>query len=138
HLLHEVRRERLSGGPVKKVRRVDAVDQEAIVGAACAVDLDAAVPRFVGDGGDGREQPGEIASLRNALDDLRLHVSAGRVLLHVDQRRFRCNLHGFGDRFYDENQIDLQYLTELEPYIGSLGRLEALQSRGDLVAARRQ
>ena len=73
---------------------------------------------------------GEVAALRNPLDDLGLDVGAGGVLLDVDERRLAGDVHASRSRRPTASvEIDLEHLAELEPDVGRLRRLESLQRR---------
>ena len=67
-------------------RRVHAVDDVTVLGAAGAIDHDAAAARFVTGTWGVCDDAREIAALGNAVDDFLRDAQARRVLFDVDQR----------------------------------------------------
>ena len=119
-----------------QVGRLDAVDDEAVLAGAGAVDREAAQLGFLVGAGRLRHQRGEVAAVRQQLDLLGADVGLARALAHVDERRFRRDLSPSRST-PDERQreVDLLDLAEADAHVDHFTGHEALQVRGDLVGA---
>ena len=83
--------------PVLQVGRLDAVDDEAVLASARAVDRDAAELGLLVGAGRLRDQRREVAALGQLLDLLGRDAGLARALLGVDDGRFGRDRHGLGD-----------------------------------------
>ena len=139
HLVDEIEQHRLSRRAVLQVRRVHAVDDEAILGSGGAIDLRAAGLAFLLRARRLPQDGGEVASLGHAVDRFLRHRGRGRVSFRVDERRgFSRDRHGFGHAGEREDEVDREVLAELEHDLGRSPGLETLKGRRDLVGSRRQ
>ena len=78
---------------------------------------------------------GEIAPLRDAIDDVRLDADRGGVALDVDERRFRRHLDRLGHAGDRQREIDLQRLPEVQLNVRDFLGVEALQRGADFINA---
>ena len=111
--LKEVDQHGLGGDAGAQVRRVHAVDDVAVLGARRAVDRETRL-RFLVGARSRRQDAREVTAARDALDELRLDRETGRILLDVDDGRFRRHLDVFGDAADRHRDIDFQDLSQLQ------------------------
>ena len=102
-----------------------------------AVDHRAAAADGVGfRAGGAVDDRGEVASLRDAIDDFRLDADLRGVALDVDQRRLRRDLHRLGDARDRQREVDLQGLPEVHLDVGGFLGVEALKRGRHFVDSR--
>ena len=138
HFLDEVGDDRLAGRPVLEVGGVDAVDDEAVLGAARAADRHAAGARFEIGARRHRDHGAEVAALRDAINQILTHRRERGVLFHVDDRRVGRDVHALRHLGGREGQRDCQQLAEHDDRVLDLRSGEACERGGDGVRSRRQ
>ena len=135
HLVQEVSDDRLSRRPVLQVGRVHAIDDEAILRPACAVDRDSTGSVFAVGARRHGNHAREVPTFRDALDRSRRNGGRVGVLLDVDERRFSSHLDGFRNRREGKHEIDLEHLAQAETNVGNLARRKTRERSGDFVGA---
>ena len=134
----EVGDDALARGAALEVGRLDAVDDVAVLAGAGAVDREATELRLLVGAGRLRDERREVAAVREQIDLLGADVDLTRVVPDVDERRFRCDRHRFGNAGQRQPELEPLDLAKAHLNVTELLRCKAREVRGDFVESRRQ
>ncbi len=137
HFLEEVRSQWHRAGALLRARRVDPVDDEAVLGARRAVNRDAAGLRLVRRASGLSHDVGEIPTARQQLDFFTRDVGRGRRAGEIDADGGGGNLNRLRDAGHRQRELDARRRADRQVDRALPGG-EPAQARVDLVDARRQ